>query len=192
MRGFGSSSLAPAALAFVAALAACDNMKHQDNVRAFEASSHFADGASARHPPAHAVARGGMAPDDPVATGKRDGVPLADFPIPLTRALLERGRRRFDIYCAPCHGEDGYGQGIVARRGFPAPPSYLEPWLLKAPVGHFYDVITHGIGRMYPLADRIEPRDRWAIVAYLRALQLSQRATLSDLTPEERQKMPAR
>jgi mono/diheme cytochrome c family protein len=174
---------------FITVLAGCDNMKHQANVRPFEASSYFADGSSARHPPAHTVAHGEMALDDPVATGKKDGVPLTELPVPFTRGLLERGRLRYTIYCAPCHGEDGYGQGIVVRRGFPAPPSYLEPWLLKAPVGHFYDVITSGIGRMYPLADRIEPQDRWAIVAYIRALQRSQRATLADLTPDERRQM---
>ena len=111
--------------------------------------------------------------------------------MPLTRGLLERGRERFNAFCAPCHGEDGYGHGIVVRRGFPAPPSYQEPWLLKAPVGHFYEVITHGIGRMYPLADRIDPRDRWAIVAYLRALQRSQNATPDDLPAGERQQLSA-
>jgi mono/diheme cytochrome c family protein len=192
MKGFGSTSLATAAAALMPLLGGCDNMKHQDSVRPFDASSLYSDGASARHPPAHTVARGEMAPDDPAATGKKAGVLVSDVPVPLTRALLERGRQRFDIYCAPCHGEDGYGHGIVVRLGFPAPPSYLEPWLTKAPAGHLFDVITHGIGRMYPLADRIEPRDRWAIVAYLRALQRSQRATLSELSAEERRKMPAK
>ena len=191
MKTEGSLARAIAALLSVAGLTSCDNMQHQDNVRPFEASAHFPDGASARHPPAHTVARGAPAPDDPFATGKKDGVPLTEFPLPLTRALLERGRERFDIFCASCHGEDGYGRGIVVRRGFPAPPSYYEPWLLKAPVGHLYEVVTHGIGRMYPLADRIEPRDRWAIVAYLRALQRSQHATLADLPDTERQRLAA-
>jgi mono/diheme cytochrome c family protein len=175
----------------VAGLAGCDNMRHQDSVRPFAASAHFADGSSARHPPGHTVARGAPAPNDPVATGRKEGVLLTDLPVPLTRDLLERGRERFDIFCASCHGIDGYGRGIVVRRGFPAPPSYEEPWLLKAPVGHFFEVITHGIGRMYSLADRIEPRDRWAIVAYLRALQRSQNATLADLTAQERKRMSA-
>ncbi len=178
-----------AALIAVAALAGCDNMQHQDNVRSFDASSHFADGASARVPPAHTIARGDPASNDPIASGKKNGDLLTVLPVPLTRDLLERGRQRFDIFCATCHGEDGYGRGIVVRRGFPAPPSYQEPWLLKAPVGHFYEVITHGIGRMYPLADRIEPRDRWAIVAYIRALQWSQHATPADLPAGERQLM---
>jgi mono/diheme cytochrome c family protein len=192
MRGPASSLLAQGAALLASILAGCDNMKHQDSVRPLDASSHYADGASARHPPAHTVARGEMAPDDPVATGQKDGVPLSELPVPFTRPLLERGRQRFDIFCAPCHGADGYGQGIVVRRGFPAPPSYLEPWLLKAPAGHLYGVITGGIGRMYPLADRIEPRDRWAIVAYVRALQRSQRAAQGDLSAEERQAIPPR
>jgi mono/diheme cytochrome c family protein len=192
MKDFASNSFAPSVMLLMAVLAGCDNMKHQANARPFDASSYFADGSSARHPPAHTVARGETALDDPVATGKKDGALLSELPVPFTRDLLVRGRRRFEIFCAPCHGEDGYGQGIVVRRGFPAPPSYMEPWLLKAPVGHLYDVITHGIGRMYPLADRIEPRDRWAIVAYIRALQRSQRAALGDLTAEERQQMTAK
>jgi mono/diheme cytochrome c family protein len=178
-----------AMLLLAAGLTGCDNMKHQDNVRPFEASAFFHDGASARLPPPHTVARGEPAPDDPVATGMKNGLPLTEIPLPLTRALLDRGRERFNIFCSECHGEDGFGRGIVALLGFPAPPSYLEPWLLKAPAGHFFIVITHGIGRMYPLADRIEPRDRWAIVAYVRALQLCQHATLDDVPPAERHQL---
>jgi mono/diheme cytochrome c family protein len=174
------------ALLLAAGFAGCDNMKHQENVRPFAPSAHFADGASARHPPAHTVPRGGPAPDDPVATGLHDGVPLAEIPVPLTQELLARGRERFNVFCADCHGADGFGRGIVVWRGFPAPPSYQETWLLKAPAGHFFEVITHGIGRMYPLADRIVPDDRWAIVAYVRALQRSQHATLADVPLSER------
>ena len=187
MKAEGLLAWALPGLLLAAGLAGCDNMKHQDNVRDFAASAHYTNGASARHPPAHTVARGTPAPDDPLATGKKDGGPLTDFPVPLTRELFERGRERFDIFCAACHGEDGYGRGIVVQRGFPAPPAYSEPWLLKAPVGHLYEVITQGIGRMYPLADRIEPHDRWAIVAYVRALQRSQHATLDDVPSAERQ-----
>jgi mono/diheme cytochrome c family protein len=187
MKSAGSRARALAAAFIAAALAGCDNMQHQDNVRPFAASAHFPDGTSARHPPAHTVARGAPAPDDGVASGQKDGVPLAEIPVPLTRNLLERGRVEFNAFCASCRGEDGYGRGIVVRRGFPAPPSYYEPWLLKAPAGHLFGVITHGIGRMYPLADRIGPRDRWAIVAYLRALQRSQHATLADVPSAERQ-----
>lgn len=93
---------------------------------------------------------------------------------PITLALLERGRQRFTIDCVPCHGADGRGDGIIAERGFPAPPSYLEPRLLAAPSAHFYDVMTNGYGVMYSYADRVSRQDRWAIAAYIRALQLSQ------------------
>jgi mono/diheme cytochrome c family protein len=178
------------ALWLAAGLAGCGNMQHQDNVRSFEASTHFADGASARHPPAHTVARDAPAPDDPVATGRKAGVLLTELPLPLTRDLLQRGRERFNAFCAPCHGEDGYGRGIVVRRGFPAPASFHEAGMRAAAAGHLFAVITRGSGRMYPLADRIDPRDRWAVVAYVRALQRSQHATAADLTAEERQRLP--
>ena len=175
----------------LAGLAGCDNMQHQDYVRPYEASVHFADGASARLPPAHTVARGAPAPDDPVVTGKRAGILLTEIPVPLTRDLLERGRERFGIFCAACHGGDGYGQGIVVRRGFPAPPSLHEARLRVAPVGHLFEVITLGTGRMYPQAAQLEPRDRWAIIAYLRALQRSQHATLADLPAGRRPRLSA-
>ncbi|MEO6992438.1 MAG: cytochrome c [Lacunisphaera sp.] len=178
-----------ATLLVAAGLGGCDNMNHQRKVQTLGPSDHFANGASARQPPAHTVARSEPAPDDPVATGRKDGTLLTELPVPLTRALLERGQERFNLSCAPCHGEDGYGRGIIVLRGFPAPPAYSEPWLLKAPVGHFFAVISHGIGRMYPLADRITPTDRWAIVAYVRALQRSQYATKQDVPADELQKL---
>ncbi len=114
-------------------------------------------------------------------------------PLPPTAALLQRGRERFDIYCAPCHGRSGYGDGMVVRRGFPAPPSYHTDALRHAPDSHFYQVITHGYGVMYPYAARVSPRDRWAIVAYIRALQLSQHAPRDVLTAQDlaRLDMPA-
>jgi hypothetical protein len=175
------------AVFLTAVLAGCDNMQHQENVRPLAASAYFPDGASARHPPAHTVARGDPAPDNPEDTGQKDGSPLAEIPLPLTRELLERGQVEFNAFCSSCHGGDGYGHGIVVRRGFPAPPSLHEPALLPAPAGHIYTVITQGIGRMYPLADRVGSRDRWAIVAYVRALQRSQHATLADVPEGERQ-----
>jgi mono/diheme cytochrome c family protein len=185
------SARAVAALLAFAGLTGCDNMKHQENVRAFEGSADFPDGASARHPPVHTVARGAPAPNDIGSTGRNDGLPLTDLPVPLTRELLERGRERYNIFCSSCHGEDGYGRGIVVRQGFPAPSSFYDASLLKAPVGHLYEVITHGIGRMYPLQDRIDLRDRWAIVAYIRALQRSQHTTPADLPDDERQRLSA-
>ncbi|HEX7368702.1 MAG TPA: cytochrome c, partial [Rhodanobacteraceae bacterium] len=103
-------------------------------------------------------------------------------PLPITPALLARGQQRFNIYCAPCHSRVGDGDGMIAERGFPHPPSYHTPALRNAPDSHFYKVITDGYGVMYSYADRVSPRDRWAIVAYIRALQLSQHAPRGDLS----------
>jgi mono/diheme cytochrome c family protein len=108
-------------------------------------------------------------------------------PPPLSLALLQRGQERYRIYCTPCHSELGDGNGIVVQRGFPHPPSYLEGRLVNAPTQHFYDVMTHGYGAMYSFADRIAPQERWAIAAYIRALQLSQHAPAADLSPAQRQ-----
>jgi mono/diheme cytochrome c family protein len=182
------SSAGAAAVLF--GLGACDNMQHQENVRAFEPSAHFADGAAARHPPAHTVARDDPDPNDPVESGRAHGQALVDFPIPLTRALLTRGRERFDIFCADCHGEDGYGKGIIVMRGFPQPASFHGEILRREPVGRLFDAVTRGYGVMYGFGDRIGPRDRWAIVAYIRALQKSQNASLAELSAAERRELP--
>jgi hypothetical protein len=107
-------------------------------------------------------------------------------PPPVTLALLQRGQERFRIYCTPCHSELGDGRGMVVQRGFPAPPSYHIARLRDAPIMHFYDVITNGYGVMYSFAYRVQPVDRWAITAYIRALQRSQNAKLADLTPEQK------
>lgn len=178
-----------AAALVLAALAACDNMKHQENVRAFEPSAQFADGSSARLPPAHTVARGEPDPEDPVSSGRRGGEWEIGFPIPLTRQLVTRGGERFQIFCADCHGEDGYGLGIVVRRGFPRPASFHDRRVRDEPAGLLFDAITHGHGVMYGFADRIGQDDRWAIVAYIRALQKSQDTPLAVLTVEERMKL---
>jgi mono/diheme cytochrome c family protein len=184
MVGFGATQLL---FGFaLLALAGCDNMKHQPNLRPLEPTPHFASGTSAQQAPDHTVARGAAQPDDVTTTGIRDGSLVTALPVPLTRELLERGRERFEAYCAPCHGRDGYGRGIVVRRGFPAPPSYHDDRLRAVPIGHFYDVITHGYGAMYSYAERVTPADRWAIAAYIRALQRSQHAGLADVPPKER------
>jgi mono/diheme cytochrome c family protein len=124
----------------------------------------------------------------PAGTVAQDEV---DVPPPhVTLALLERGRQRFDIDCAPCHSIAGDGDGMIVRRGFPHPPDYASDRLLKAPVQHFVDVITHGYGAMFSYADRVAPADRWAIAAYIRALQASQDAMLADLPADERAHLP--
>ncbi len=111
-------------------------------------------------------------------------------PPPVTLALLRHGQEEFRIYCTPCHSELGNGNGMVVQRGFPRPPNYEDADLRKAPPQHFYDVITKGFGVMYSFADRVKPTDRWAITAYIRALQLSQHAQLADLSPDERRMLP--
>lgn len=114
--------------------------------------------------------------------------PVPDtLPEPLSRALLERGGERFGIFCSPCHGGTGHGDGMVVQRGFPAPPSLHSARLREVPLRHFYDVIENGFGRMYAYGARVPPRDRWAIAAYIRALQLSQHAGLDDLPPRQRE-----
>jgi mono/diheme cytochrome c family protein len=107
-------------------------------------------------------------------------------PPPVTTALLQRGQQRYAIYCTPCHGQAGDGNGMIVQRGFPHPPSYHIDRLKNAPVKHFYDVITHGYGIMYPYADRVEPSDRWAITAYIRALQAAAGATVAGVPREKR------
>ncbi len=116
---------------------------------------------------------------------------VAKNPLRVTRALLERGRERYDINCSPCHGFDGSGQGMVIQRGFPNPPSFHIARLRNAPAGHFFDVISNGYGQMYSYADRVSPRDRWAIEAYIRALQRSQNATLADVPPARKAQLEA-
>jgi cytochrome c553 len=131
-------------------------------------------------------ARGQLRADEAFYTGKSGGKPLDAFPFPVTREVLLRGQERFNIFCAPCHDRVGTGQGMVVRRGFRAPPSYPMDRLRQAPVGHFFDVMTHGFGVMSDYAAQVSPQDRWAIVAYIRALQLSQHASLDDVPEAER------
>lgn len=108
----------------------------------------------------------------------------------ITPDLLARGQQRFEIYCAPCHGIAGYGDGLIVRRGFPAPPSFHQERLREAPAGHFLAVIANGFGAMFPYGDRVPPGDRWAVVAYIRALQLSQHAEAAALPADVREALP--
>ena len=175
-----------ALLLALCAAAGCERMRRdmydRSREKPLEPSALFPDGSSARAPVPGTVvyARGDFAGTSSgrqgtdAARAREAAQKASTFPRPLTRALLERGRQRFDIYCAPCHSPLGDGDGMVARRGFPHPPSYHIDRLRRAPDRHFYDVITHGYGVMHSYADRVPPADRWAIVAYIRALQLSQ------------------
>lgn len=134
---------------------------------------------------ANTVYRGNLREDDALWTGKVNGKEVDKFPMTITQEVLERGQQRFNIYCQPCHGRLGDGNGMVVQRGVSRPPAYTDDRLLTAPVGHMFDVITNGWGRMYPY-DHITVRDRWAIVAYIKALQLSQKATMNDVPEAER------
>lgn len=177
-----------ASLMLVLLCAGCGNMKKQRYLRPLSPAPQFANGSSAQLPPPHAVPRTVLT--GTVATGvDASGQLAAQLPMPVTRELLERGRQRFAIYCAVCHGEDGYGRGIIVRRGFPSPPSFHDERLRMAPVGYFFQVITMGHGWMYSYADRVAPKDRWAIAAYIRTLQLSQRVLVQDLPSEDRRRL---
>jgi mono/diheme cytochrome c family protein len=154
-----------AGVALLAALGSCDDMTQQAKRNAYS----------------DALVAPGPTPDGIVGFRSR---PVAAPP--LTLALIERGQQRFRIYCTPCHSELGDGNGMIVQRGFPAPPSYDIARLREAPPEHFYDVISNGYGVMYSFAARVQPQDRWAIAAYIRALQRSQNATVADLTPEQK------
>jgi mono/diheme cytochrome c family protein len=155
-------------------------------------SDFFSDGSAMRPLPAHTIARGQLEANDAFHTGLRpDGRLVTEFPEPITPALVARGRERYEIFCAVCHGLAGAGDGMVVQRGFPAPPTFHSDRLRGAPVGHFVDVMTRGYGVMFPYASRVPAADRWAIVAYIRALQLSQHASAADLPPNERARLEA-
>ena len=154
--------------------------------RPMEESTFFADGSISRPIPANTVARGQLDEDDHFYRGRKGTNLVETFPFSISRETLERGRDRYDIYCSVCHGRTGKGDGMIVQRGFPQPLDFHIPRLQEAPVGHFYDVITHGYGVMYSYASRVEPTDRWAIAAYIRALQLTEKGTINDIPPGER------
>jgi mono/diheme cytochrome c family protein len=176
------------AAACLLAISGCDRLRQdmatQPKNRPLSPSDFFHDGRSERPLLENTVARGSLE-NDQLLIAKDSNA----FPLPVDEALLERGQQRFGIYCTPCHGLQGDGNGMVALRGMKHPPSYHIDRLRESPNGYFYDVITNGFGQMYGYAAQIPPRDRWAIVAYVRALQLSRHARASDLPAEMREKL---
>ncbi len=154
-------------------------------------SDFYPDGRSARLLVAGTVARGQLRADTYFYTGMIGNQPGNVMPFPVTRDVLERGRERFNIYCAPCHSRLGDGNGMIVQRGFRRPPSFHSPPLLQAPLGHFFDVMTNGFGAMPDYAAQVAPADRWAIAAYIRALQLSQHATPDNVPPGEQLPSPS-
>ena len=179
--------LCAVALALAAAVGCRQDMQDQPKFIPLRPSGFFADGRSERPLVEGTVARGHLNDDAAFYTGKgADGKFLDTFPFPVTREAISRGQDRFNIYCAPCHGRLGDGLGMIVRRGFRRPPSYHIDRLRTVANGYLYDVITNGVGAMPDYAAQIEPRDRWAIVSYVRALQLSQNATVDDVPPGDR------
>ena len=171
----------------VAAAAGCrQDMHDQPKYIPLRESAFFGDDRSARPIVEGTVARGHLHADALFYTGKVAGRDTEVFPMPITAAVLARGRERFDIYCSPCHGRTGQGDGMVARRGFRHPPTFHQDRLRDAPAGHFFDVMTNGFGAMPDYAEQVRPDDRWAIIAYVRALQLSEHATPADVPPDHR------
>jgi mono/diheme cytochrome c family protein len=181
----------------VALLAAChQDMYNQPKVQTYEPSTFFADGRGSRPNVPGAVAVGAAQTDTYLYTGFVDGAEGDVMPFAVSRELLERGQQQYDIWCSVCHGEAGYGQSMVAERGGIVPANFHQEYLVQAPIGHFFNVITNGVYRgdpnnggyqsMYGYASRVSAEDRWAIAAYMRALQLSQNATLDDVPAENR------
>ena len=166
-------------------LGACaENMRNDGRIKPYEPSAAFANGVSEQPIDPNTVARSQPA-DVALATGKdAGGNPVANFPTTITAATLARGQQRYRVYCVPCHGEQGDGKGLITNFGMPNPPSYQTDALRAAPGGHFFDVITNGKGKMMSYASRVPVLDRWAIAAYIRALQINPQAPL-DVPPEQ-------
>jgi cytochrome c len=165
------------------------DMQNEPKAIPLRESMFLSNGSSARPLVQDTVARGTLQDDEAFFTGKVDGKEVDTLPFPLTKAVLDRGQERFNIYCTPCHDLEGTGNGMIVRRGYKQPPSYHIDRLRQAPIGHFFDVMTNGFGAMPDYRAQVDPRDRWAIAVYIRALQLSRHATLADLPADERQKL---
>jgi mono/diheme cytochrome c family protein len=164
------------------------DMHDTPRYEALEQSDFFRDKRAMRPIPEHTVARGNLREDDVFYTGKVDGEPVAELPAQVTvdQALVDRGQSRFNIYCAPCHSPLGDGNGTIVQRGYKRPTSLHDARLRAVPIGYFYDVITNGFGQMPDYAAQVAPQDRWAIAVYIRALQLSQGATIDDVPAQDR------
>jgi cytochrome c553 len=168
------------------ALACRQDMHDSPRYEPLEASGFFASGGSARTLVANTVPRGFLREDELLYTGKESGQFANVFPMPVTPAVMARGQERYNVFCSPCHGRTGTGNGMIVQRGFRQPPSYHEQRLREAPAGYFFDVMTNGFGAMQDYASQVPVADRWAIAAYIRALQLSQGANVADVPADRR------
>ena len=184
-------AVALAALSLGAGTACRQDMHDAPRYDTLEKSDFFADQRTARPLIDGTVARGQLRADDAFYTGKNGATLVAELPMPVTKPLLARGQDRFNVYCSPCHAKTGLGDGMVVRRGYKQPPSFHEARLRQQPVGYFYDVITRGFGQMPDYAAQVQPADRWAVAAYIRALQISQHATVADVPEADRSKLDA-
>lgn len=177
----------------VLALTGCrQDMQDQPKFIPLRPSTFFADGRSERSLIEGTVARGHLNDDTALYTGMgADGKPVDSFPFPVTKEVMDRGQQRYNVYCSPCHDRTGSGNGMIVKRGYKQPPSYYSDDVRKLANGAIYDVITRGFGAMPDYAAQIQPPDRWAIVAYVRALQASQSATIDDVPAADRSKLEA-
>ena len=167
-------------------LAGCRKAMQVDgHIKPLQESTFFEDGMTARQPVEGTLARGELREDSLYWRGEVNGRLATGFPEKVDLAMLKRGQERFNIYCAVCHGRTGYGDGMIVARGFPQPPDFHQKRLRDVPPGYLFGVMTHGYGVMYSYADRVPVADRWAIAAYIRALQYSQNARAGDVPPEE-------
>jgi mono/diheme cytochrome c family protein len=173
--------LSMAALSLLAAAGCRQDMHNQPKYRGLRGTAFFADGGSARPLIEGTVARGTLQEDEAFFTGKIGTAPVKELPFAVDETVLARGQERFNIYCSPCHDATGSGNGMVVQRGYKRPPSFHEDRLRNADAGYFFDVITNGFGAMPDYRMQVAPRDRWAVVAYIRALQLSQNAAATDV-----------
>jgi cbb3-type cytochrome c oxidase subunit III len=179
-------ALAVATLAAAVCAGCRQDMHDQPKVKPQSASSFFPDGRGARPLVEGTVAGSAVLGDPPYLTGKQGGQPVPRAPVPVTAETLARGRERYDVFCSPCHDRVGTGDGMIVQRGYRQPPSFHIDRLRQEPDGYFFDTITNGFGVMPNYAQQIPVADRWAITLYIRALQLSQHATLADVPESER------
>jgi hypothetical protein len=178
------------ALTFTVLFAGCrQQMADQPRYDPLEPSEFFEDGQSARQLPPGTVARGQLRADTHLYMGISQGAPAKTFPFAISLAVLERGQERYNIYCAPCHSRTGDGDGMIVRRGFTRPPSFHTERLRAVPPGFIFSVITNGFGAMPNYRYQVSPEDRWAIIAYIQALQLSQNATVAMVPPDKQSEL---
>lgn len=167
----------------------CNDMYDTGRIKPLERNTFFLNGSSARPLPEGTVARGQAVNTDVLHTGRIDGRLADAFPFAVTDSIIRRGQSRFTTFCTPCHGRLGDGGGMIVQRGFPRPNSFHADSVRRKPAGYYFDVMTNGFGRMYSYAASVPVNDRWAIVAYIRALQLSQHAPVAALPESDKRKL---